>query len=172
VTKWREERDRARVYVDERCWSDELGAYVEYAGAETLDAAVLRGSRMRWDRVSPERLHKTVDVVRERLDAGGGLLWRRTGNIEREGAFVACSFWLVEALARRGDLDDAAALFEQLLTYENDVGLLSEEIDPSSGEQLGNFPQALSHLALINAGTAIHRARDVDASPQAGAAAR
>jgi GH15 family glucan-1,4-alpha-glucosidase len=169
---WREERDRARAYVEERCWSDELGSYVEYAGAETLDAAVLRGARMGWDRVSPERLRSTVDAIRERLDAGGGLLWRRTGNIGCEGAFVACSFWLVEALARRGDLDDAASLFDQLLTHENDVGLLAEEIDPSSCEHLGNFPQALSHLALINAGSAIHRARDAGASSREGAAAR
>jgi GH15 family glucan-1,4-alpha-glucosidase len=172
VERWREERERARAYVERECWSDELRAYVEYAGADTLDAAVLRGARMGWDDVAPERLRSTVDVIRERLDAGGGLLWRRTGNIGQEGAFVACSFWLVEALARRGDVDDAAALFEQLLTYRNDVGLLSEEIDPDSGELLGNFPQALSHLALINAGAAIHRARDAGASETEGAAAR
>ena len=172
VDRWRQERARARDYVDERCWSNDLGAYVEYAGADTLDAAVIRAARMRWDRVSPERLHRTVDVVRERLDAGGGLLWRRTDNIGEEGAFVACSFWLVEALARRGDVDEASSLFEQLLTYENDVGLLAEQIDPSTGAFLGNFPQALSHLALINAGSAIHRARDADASSRASAAAR
>ena len=114
-SRWREERDRVRAYIEERCWSDELGAYVEYAGGDTLDAAVLRGARMGWDAVSarPARA-RTVDAIRERLDAGGGLLWRRTGNIEQEGAFVACSFWLVEALARAGDVDEAAALFEQL----------------------------------------------------------
>jgi GH15 family glucan-1,4-alpha-glucosidase len=172
VDRWREERDRARAYVEQKCWSDEIGAYVEYAGADTLDAAALRGGRMGWGEVSPDRLRSTVDVIRERLGAGGGLLWRRTDNIGQEGAFVACSFWLVEALARRGDVDDAATLFEQLLTYRNDVGLLAEQIDPSSGEQLGNFPQALSHLALINSATAIHRARDAGASETEDAAAR
>jgi GH15 family glucan-1,4-alpha-glucosidase len=172
VDVWQEQRDRARVYVEERCWSDELGAYVEYADADTLDAAVLRAARMGWERIAPERLRSTVDVIREQLDAGGGLLWRRTGNIDREGAFVACSFWLVEALARRGDVDEAAELFEQLLGYENDVGLLAEEIDPSDGSHLGNFPQGLSHLSLINAASAIHRARAGDASTRAGAAAR
>jgi pentatricopeptide repeat protein len=172
VTTWREERERARVYIEERCWSEELGAYAEFAGAETLDAAVLRGARMGWDKVAPERLRRTVDTIRERLDAGGGLLWRRTGNIGKEGAFVACSFWCVEALARRGDVDDAASLFEQMLTYRNDVGLLAEQLDPDSGEHLGNFPQGLSHLALINAATAIHRARAGDASSPEGAAAR
>jgi GH15 family glucan-1,4-alpha-glucosidase len=172
VDRWREERDRARAYVEQKCWSDEIGAYVEYAGADTLDAAALRGGRMGWGDVSPDRLRSTVDAIRERLGAGGGLLWRRTDNIGQEGAFVACSFWLVEALARRGDVDDAATLFEQLLTYRNDVGLLAEQIDPSSGEQLGNFPQALSHLALINSATAIHRARDAGASETEDAAAR
>jgi len=172
VDRWRQERDRAQAYVEEHCWSDELHAYVEYAGADTLDAAVLRGARMGWAEVSPDRLRSTVDAIRERLDAGGGLLWRRTGNIEQEGAFVACSFWLVEALARRGDVDDAAALFEELLTYRNDVGLLAEQIDPSSGELLGNFPQALSHLALINSATAIHRARAGGASETEDAARR
>ena len=172
VDSWRQERDRAQAYVEEHCWSDELHAYVEYAGADTLDAAVLRGARMGWAEVSPDRLRSTVDAIRERLDAGGGLLWRRTGNIEQEGAFVACSFWLVEALARRGDVDDAAALFEELLTYRNDVGLLAEQIDPSSGELLGNFPQALSHLALINSATAIHRARAGGASETEDAARR
>jgi GH15 family glucan-1,4-alpha-glucosidase len=169
VERWHEERDRARAYIEERCWSDELGAYVEHAGGDTLDAAILRGARMGWDRVAPERLRSTTDAIREQLEAGGGLLWRRTGNIEREGAFLACSFWLAEALARRGDVDEAASLFEQLLGYENDVGLLAEQIDPSSGEHLGNFPQGLSHLSLISAATTIHRVRAGDASSRAGA---
>ncbi|HEY3541452.1 MAG TPA: glycoside hydrolase family 15 protein [Gaiellaceae bacterium] len=172
IDKWREESERARDYVEELCWSEEIGAYVEYAGADTLDAAVVRAARMGWNRVSPERLRRTIATVRDQLDAGGGLLWRRTANIDCEGAFLACSFWLVEALARGGDVDDAASLFEQLLGYENDVGLLSEEIDPSSGDHLGNFPQGLSHLSLINAATAIQRARDAGASAREGAAAR
>jgi GH15 family glucan-1,4-alpha-glucosidase len=172
LARWVEERERAREYVERECWSAELGAYVECAGGETLDASVLRGARMGWHEVAPERQSATVDVIRERLDAGGGLLWRRTDNIGNEGAFLACSFWLVEALARRGDVDDAADLFERLLAYENDVGLLSEEIDPDSGEHLGNFPQGLSHLSLINAGAAIRRARAGDASSREGAAAR
>jgi GH15 family glucan-1,4-alpha-glucosidase len=108
--------------------------------------------------------------VRDRLDAGNGLLYRTTRHAGTEGAFVACSFWLVESLARTGRVDDAAALFEQLLTHANDVGLYSEEIDPSSGELLGNFPQGLSHLALINAAGAIADARDGDASATADAA--
>jgi GH15 family glucan-1,4-alpha-glucosidase len=169
--RWREERDRTVAYVEERCWSDALGSYVEYAGAETLDAAVLRAARMGWHRVSPERLRTTTATVRERLDAGGGLLWRRTGNVGEEGAFLACSFWAVEALVHTGDVEAGAELFEQLLGYANDVGLLAEEVDPGSGELRGNFPQGLSHLSLINAASAVGRARAAGGQEREGAAA-
>jgi len=168
--RWRRERERVAQFVEKRCWSADLGAYTEYAGADGLDAALLRAARMEWGRVAPERLKSTIAAVRDRLDAGNGLLYRTTRHAGTEGAFVACSFWLVESLARTGRVDDAAALFEQLLTHANDVGLYSEEIDPSSGELLGNFPQGLSHLALINAAGAIADARDGDASATADAA--
>ena len=170
--RWRKERERIVAFVEEQCWSDELGAYAEYAGGDGLDAALLRAARMGWERVAPDRLHRTIAAVRERLDAGGGLLYRTTRKLGGEGAFVACSFWLVEALARSGKVDESAALFEQLLAHANDVGLYSEEIDSSSGELLGNFPQGLSHLALINAAGAIEDARAGDASARAGAAGR
>jgi GH15 family glucan-1,4-alpha-glucosidase len=172
AARWAEEQRRVRAYVEERCWSDQLQSYVEYAGGGELDASILRAARAGWLRVAPERLERTVDAVRERLDAGGGLLYRTTRLAGEEGAFLACSFWLVDALARLGRVDEAAELFEGLLGYENDVGLLSEQIDPASGAFLGNFPQALSHLALINAAGAIQDARDGDASATAGAAAR
>jgi GH15 family glucan-1,4-alpha-glucosidase len=170
--RWRQERARVAEFVDQRCWSDDLDAYVEYAGADELDAALLRSARMGWGRVSPDRLDRTIAAVRERLDAGNGLLYRTTREAGTEGAFVACSFWLVESLARTGRVDESAALFEQMLAHANDVGLYSEEIDPSSGELLGNFPQGLSHLALINAAGAIADARAGDASETADAAGR
>jgi GH15 family glucan-1,4-alpha-glucosidase len=170
--RWRTERDRVARYLEERCWSADLNAYTEYAGGETLDAAVLRAARMGWRRMSPERLRATTETIRERLDAGGGLLWRRTGNVGQEGAFLACSFWAVEALVRTGDVEGGADLFERLLAYENDVGLLSEEVDPDSGDLLGNFPQGLSHLSLINAASSIERARDAGGQEREGAAAR
>jgi GH15 family glucan-1,4-alpha-glucosidase len=170
--RWREERERVRGFVEERCWSEELGAYVEFPGADGLDAAVLRGARMGWAQVAPDRFTRTIDAVRERLDAGGGLLYRTERERGEEGAFVACSFWTVEALARTGRAEQAAELFEELLGYENDVGLLSEQIDPDSHELLGNFPQGLSHLSLISAAGAIQDARDVDASATADAGRR
>jgi GH15 family glucan-1,4-alpha-glucosidase len=170
--RWREEQTKVRDYVEERCWSEGADAYTEFAGEDHVDAAVLRAARMGWTRVNRDRISRTVDTLRERLDAGGGLLYRTSREAGNEGAFVACSFWLAEALARLGRVDEGEALFEEMLGYTNDVGLLSEQIDPSSGAFLGNFPQGLSHLALINAAGALQDARAGDASAREDAAAR
>ena len=170
--RWRDERDAVARFVEENAWSEELRSYVEFPGSDALDAALLRGARNGWPRVNAARFDATVDAVRSRLDAGGGLLYRTSRTAGEEGAFVACSFWLAEALARRGRVDEATELFEQLLTYENDVGLLAEQVDPSSGDHLGNFPQGLSHLALINAAGAIQDAHAAGASAREDAAAR
>ena len=179
--RWRDERERVRTFVEERCWSEQLGAYAAHAGTEDrLDAAVLRMARMGWNEIAPERVARTIDTVRERLGAGGPLLWRTTEHAGEEGAFLACSFWLVEALARTGRVDEAQVLMEELVHVGNDVGLLSEQVDPDSGELLGNFPQGLSHLALVNAAGAVEdacatrggAARAADASARADAAPR
>jgi GH15 family glucan-1,4-alpha-glucosidase len=170
--RWRDERAQVHAFVEEHCWSEELRAYVEFAGGDSLDAAILRAPRNGWARIAPERFQHTVDAIRARLGAGDGLLYRTSRTAGEEGAFVACSFWLAEALARTGRADEAADIFERVLGCANDVGLLAEEIDPSSGELLGNFPQGLSHLALINAAGAIADAHAGDASAKADAVAR
>jgi GH15 family glucan-1,4-alpha-glucosidase len=168
--QWREQRDRLHTWIEESCWSDDVGAYCGWAGAESLDAGVLRAVRMGYP--ERERLSSTVDTIRERLAAAPGLIYRTSEHVGQEGAFVACSFWAVEALARLGRLDEACEAMELILPYANDLGLFSEQIDPSSGELLGNFPQGLSHLALVNAAGAIQDAagRGADTSAKAGAA--
>jgi len=103
----------------------------------------------------------TVAAIREDLNAGGGLLYRyrrRDGLRGREGAFLCCSFWLVECLAHQDDLGEARAVYERTVAAGNDLGLFSEETDPRTGELLGNFPQALTHLAHISATVALSEA--------------
>jgi GH15 family glucan-1,4-alpha-glucosidase len=170
LPQWRTQRERLHAWIEERCWSDELGSYRGWAEEESLDAGALRAVRMGYP--EHEHLNRTVERLRERLTAAPGLIYRTSEHVGQEGAFVACSFWLAEALARLGRVDEAREAMEQILPYANDVGLFSEEIDPESGEFLGNFPQGLSHLALINAAGAIEDAgaRGADASATAGAA--
>ena len=155
--RWRESADDAREFVERECWSDDRGAYVMYAGADKLDASLLRMARIGFVDPQSDRLRSTVDAIRRELSAGGPLLYRYSGQEQVEGAFVACSFWLVEALAREGQLEKARSLMRELVGLANDVGLYSEQIDPLTGEFLGNFPQGLSHLALVNAAAAIAR---------------
>jgi GH15 family glucan-1,4-alpha-glucosidase len=159
LSRWRIERQRIRDWIEEHCWSRTKQSLTFYAGTDDLDAAVLLAARTGfWDGDDP-RLATTVDAVREELGAGGPLLYRYTGQRDQEGAFVACSFWLVEALAHIGRVKEAEEVLDGMLEYCNDLGLLSEEVDPGTGELLGNFPQALSHLSLIGAASALHEAR-------------
>jgi GH15 family glucan-1,4-alpha-glucosidase len=156
--RWRECAKDVREFVEGECWSDLRGCYLMFPGSGKLDASVLRVSRMNFLDASGERFSSLVDAIRDELDAGNGLLYRYSGQQRFEGAFVACSFWLVEALARAGRLEEARETMRQVLAHANDVGLFAEEIDPETGAFLGNFPQGLSHLALINAAAAIRSA--------------
>ena len=155
---WRECQTEVRDFVERECWSEERGCYTMFPGSEKLDASLLRVSRMNFLDARGERFSAVIDAIRGELDAGGGLLYRYSGQQRSEGAFVACSFWLVEALARAGRISEARETMEQMTGRVNDVGLLAEEIDPETGDFLGNFPQGLSHLALINAAAAIRNA--------------
>jgi GH15 family glucan-1,4-alpha-glucosidase len=159
VDRWRAEHRRVERFVEERCWSDERRSYVRWAGSDQLDAACLRMPRMAYRDPGGERFGATIDTVRRELGRGP-LLYRFTGAEDIEAAFLPCSFWLVEALALGGRIDEAGELMEDLLGLANDVGLYSEEIDPDTGEFLGNFPQGLSHLALMTAAATI--AEEVD----------
>jgi GH15 family glucan-1,4-alpha-glucosidase len=155
--RWRECAKDVRDFIERECWVESRRCYVMFPGSSKLDASILRISRMGFLDLESERFRSVVDAIREELGAGEGLLYRYSGQQRIEGAFVACSFWLVEALARAGRVDEARETMRRVLAYANDVGLFSEEIDPETGAFLGNFPQGLSHLALINAAAAIRR---------------
>lgn len=167
IDAWREEAARIHDWVDANCWSEHKRSYTFHAGTEDLDAGVLLAARTGYLKSDDPRLRSTVQAIRTELSAGGPaelegggpLLYRYSGQHDVEGAFLACSFWLVEALARMGDLDEARKSMDALLSLSNDVGLFAEEIDPASGELLGNFPQGLTHLALVNAAVAYAEAR-------------
>ncbi len=153
--RWRREADAVKSWVEQHCWSSEKQSWTFYAGTERLDASVLLAGRTGFDR--GPRLSKTIDAVLSEL-ACGHLVYRYSGMEQEEGAFVACTFWLVDALVHAGRLAEARSLMERAVTTVNDVGLLSEEVDAGSGAFLGNLPQGLSHLALINAAHTLENA--------------
>jgi GH15 family glucan-1,4-alpha-glucosidase len=155
---WRETRDEIAEFIESECWSDARRCYTMYPGTTKLDASVLRVCRTGYLDARSEQFATVIAAIREELDAGGPLLYRYTGAQGREGAFLACSFWLVEALARAGRLDEARETMDAIVALGNDVGLFAEEIDPRTHEFLGNFPQGLSHLSLINAAAAVRDA--------------
>nr|WP_055469058.1 glycoside hydrolase family 15 protein [Streptomyces sp. NBRC 110030] len=155
--RWRREGQGVRGFIETRCFSDRMNSYVRAAGSEELDAGLLLGLLHGYADPGHPRLRGTVEAIRREL-AHGPFVHRYSGEDGLpggEGAFVACSFWLAEALARCGHIGEAADLMDQLIALANDVGLYSEEIDPATGAFLGNVPQALSHLALISAACAI-----------------
>jgi GH15 family glucan-1,4-alpha-glucosidase len=160
AARWRAEAAAIREFVERECWSESLGSYVRFAGGEELDASLLLAALMGYDDAREHRLGSTIEAIRQAL-GDGPLVARYNGEDGlqgNEGAFLCCSFWLAEALARGGRCAEATELMDQLISLANDVGLYAEEIDPATGEFLGNVPQALVHLALINAAAAITEA--------------
>jgi GH15 family glucan-1,4-alpha-glucosidase len=158
TTRWRASADEIREYLNEFCWSEEKQTYTRAVARDELDASILLGGLFGY--CGEERMQTTIEAVRRELGAGGPLLYRYLvddGMPGREGAFLACSFWLVGALATTGQTDEAGELMEELIGLANDVGLYPEEIDPSTHEFLGNFPLGLTHLSLISAALAIQR---------------
>lgn len=156
---WRRARSTIEDFIRSECWSEEKQAFVRAPGSDDLDAALLLGAHFGFG-ADGDRLEKTVEAIRREL-GHGPFVYRYSGEdgLEgQEGAFLPCSFWLVEALARHGRRDEAGSLMDELMDLSNDVGLYAEEIDPGSGEFLGNFPQGLTHLALIEAAIALEGA--------------
>lgn len=158
VGRWESERDSLRREIDAKGFDREANTFVRAYGSRELDAALLTLAAFDYEE-DASRLTSTIDAIRSELGAGGPLLYRyppgRDGLEGGEGAFLPCSFWLVEALASTGRRDEAAELFEQMRGRSNDVGLYAEEMDPTTGEHLGNFPQALTHGSLVRAALAL-----------------
>jgi GH15 family glucan-1,4-alpha-glucosidase len=174
IERWRALRDRIHQQVCELGFDAELGVFVQSYGSKTLDASLLMLPLVGFLPASDPRIMNTVAAIQRDL-AVDGLIMRydtretRDGLPPGEGAFLACSFWLADNLALQGRREEAHALFEHLLTLRNDVGLLAEEYDPEAKRQLGNFPQAFSHLALV--GTALNLARGARPAAQRRGAA-
>lgn len=154
--RWAGGRERIREWVNDNCWSEKKSTYTMYAGTDHLDAATLLMARVGFDR--GERLAGTVEAIRKELAEGP--LVRRYSGTDDGGGFIACTFWLVQAMVALGDLGEARSLMDDAVALANDVGLLAEQMDPASGSMLGNFPQGLSHLALIIAACAYAEAAD------------
>ncbi|MGW2348444.1 glycoside hydrolase family 15 protein [Actinacidiphila glaucinigra] len=153
---WRAMRSEVHREVCRKGFDRERNTFTQYYGSKELDAATLLIPQVGFLPVTDSRVVGTVDAVRRELDHGG-FVRRYTledssvdGLPGGEGAFLACSFWLADALHRIGRTDEARVLFERLLGLRNDVGLLAEEWDPVERRQLGNFPQAFSHIGLVN----------------------
>ncbi|WP_433349278.1 glycoside hydrolase family 15 protein [Micromonospora sp. CA-111912] len=147
VARWAAARDEVRATVLDRGWNDRLGAYTGAFGSDELDASVLIMPLVGFLPADDDRMRSTMDVVEARL-SHDGLLRRWDGD---PAGFVICSFWLASCLALAGELDRAERMFTSLAGRTNDLGLFAEQIDQATGEQLGNFPQAFSHIGLINA---------------------
>jgi alpha,alpha-trehalase len=166
IDAWSRERDRIREAVLTRGWSEVRQAYAQSFDSDELDAAALLMPLVGFLPANDPRMRSTIEVVARDLTQDGFVLRYRNeeglnadGLTGEEGAFVICSFWLVSCLAQTGEIDRAQALFDRVMGYTNDVGLLAEEIDVRTGELLGNFPQAFSHVGLINAAWEIDRRR-------------
>ena len=173
---WAAARDEIRAAILEHGWNDAAGAYTQAFGSEDLDASNLMLAITGFLPGDDPRMKATIDAIAARLTDERGLVYRylaHDGLAGEEGTFLLCTFWLAQAQALAGEVDEAVATFERAVVAINDVGLLAEEVDASSGEMIGNFPQAFSHIGLVNAAWAITQAqqRTVPAAPAGVAAA-
>jgi alpha,alpha-trehalase len=168
--RWREAADEIKADVLAN-GVDERGVFVQHYDTDALDAALLLLPLMRFLPKDDERIRATVFAIADELTEGGLVLRYRVEETDdglsgKEGTFLICSFWLVSALSEIGERDRARSLCERLLGYASPLGLYAEEIDPQTGRHLGNFPQAFTHLALINAVIHVIRADEEVAASQ------
>jgi GH15 family glucan-1,4-alpha-glucosidase len=163
VEEWAAARDDIRAAILEHGWSEKAGAFTQAFGSQDLDASNLMLAITGFLPGDDPRMKATIDATAARLTDERGLVYRylaHDGLAGEEGTFLLCTFWLAQAQALAGEVDRATATFERAVAAINDVGLLAEEVDVASGEMIGNFPQAFSHIGLINAAWAIAQARE------------
>jgi len=161
VAGWASARDEIQAAILEHGWSERAGAFTQAFGHDDLDASSLMLAITGFLPAADPRMKATIDATTAGLTDERGLVYRYLsgdGLAGSEGTFLPCTFWLAHAQALAGDVDRAAATFERAAAVANDVGLLAEEVDGASGEMIGNFPQAFSHIGLVNAAWAISQA--------------
>jgi GH15 family glucan-1,4-alpha-glucosidase len=163
VEGWSQTREEIAHAILTEGWSDSAGAFTQSFGSDELDASSLMMPIVGFLPADDPRMLATINAIAERLTDDRGLVYRylaHDGLPGDEGTFLLCTFWLAHALALAGEVEQARDTFERAAAYANDLGLLAEEVDPETGELLGNFPQAFSHIGLVNAAWAIHEASD------------
>ena len=161
--RWRQLRDDVHEEVCREGWDAERRTFTQFYGSKELDAALLMVPLVGFLPPSDERVRGTVEAIERELCVDGFVLrYTQTSQVDGlppgEGAFIACTFWLADNYALLGRHDDAVRTFDRLLSLRNDVGLLAEEYDSGRGRQLGNFPQAFSHVSLVNTARNLSRA--------------
>jgi len=172
VEQFSRERAAIRDQIEQRGYNERIGSYVSVLDGDDVDASLLMLARYGSVDPSSPRMRSTLAVIQQRLGANGLLYrYRRTddGISGDEGAFGICSFWAVSARALVGDRDGAATAFRRVLPFANDVGLFAEEIDPATGAALGNFPQAFTHVGVIDAALVLAAAARGDGTQPASA---
>jgi GH15 family glucan-1,4-alpha-glucosidase len=164
VEEWTSTREEIREAILRQGWNDRIGAFTQSFGSEQLDASNLMMPIVGFLPADDERVLATVDAIEAHLTDDRGLVYRyrsADGLAGDEGSFLLCTFWLAQALALARRTDHAREVFERAAAFVNDVGLLAEEVDATTGELLGNYPQAFSHIGLVNAAWAIRQAEQV-----------
>jgi GH15 family glucan-1,4-alpha-glucosidase len=157
LDKWKAMRSAIHDEVTAKGYNSDVGAFTQYYGSSSLDASILMMPLFGFLPAKDPRVKSTIEKIESDLTEDGFVLRYKAADASevdgltgREGAFLACSFWLADCLSLLGRTDDAKALFERLLSLKNDLGLLSEEYDSVTKRLVGNFPQAFSHVSLVN----------------------
>jgi GH15 family glucan-1,4-alpha-glucosidase len=164
IDQWREQREQICDDVCAHAYDKEMGCFVQAYGSKELDASLLQLPCVGFLPIFDPRIDRTVAAVERRLLRDGFVMRYSTENVDDalppgEGAFLACSFWLADVYMLQERFDEAERLFERLVGLRNDLGLLSEQYDPVTKRLVGNFPQAFSHLALVNSAYNLTRER-------------